>query len=662
MLPVSQDWKNAQSLQLRPEGDVKIEFFTSSDLTNPVATINKDHISAFNYRGSGKVDNANVPSLVVNLELIKGTHGDIQRGYIAKLYFGFLINDAWEYIEANWFKVDEVNIPANGLVDKFVLKPISEESYSKQYTRGSNGGNLDPVGLVTRVTGYSPTALVPVNMSAFTDLASFDDVFVGMSLGNCSKIEALQLIGIACGKTLIVDKTLYVTYQSSQAPVGASDVKYKTITPNADNANFDYVINPANSYKFPELQNNMAVSHLIITQYTNIQPVDEQSNPIKAHTYNEVFTSIQSRSWDKQFQELYYKITYSVKAGSFSPNSLFTGARLDGYVAKWWALPLTAPARMEVYIWAMETTAEQKSYTINSTGEDFYVDNPLVNGNYITPCKDYLVAWLPFQNYIECEYRIDPRVELFDKIVVVDKSNHVNVVVVEDYTIEFNGGFTGKARGRVVETLNDIQPVYVENYGDNEFDTIHVHNPNNYRVTIKVFLSTGAIQTYTIDANASLTIWADEDNRPMRQEKYNMISGTLTQDVYMTTSMYDIPSVVNDTHVGIYFVLNPPVITRNVYNNTGQFAIDIKNPNNCDVKLRVDYSDGYLLFDVPANSTISLTQANAGALTNSASEKAIGDLFDPVVCQFTHLYPYDPDYGEGYTQVTNYTIIWEADN
>ena len=662
MLPVSQDWKNAQSLQLRPEGDVKIEFYKTDSVISSltyVTEVNKDHISTFNYRGSGKVDNANVPSLTINLELIKGTHGDIQRGYIAKLYFGFLINDAWEYIEANWFKVDEVNIPANGLVDKFVLKPISEESYSKQYAKGSNGGNLDPIKLLDRITGLGDGSFY--NVSAFTDLASFNDVLVGMSLGDCSKIEALQLIGIACGKTLMVDKIISYTYQQVTIQIARSDIKYKTITPDANDTNFDYTINPANSYRFPELQNNMAVSHLIITQYTNTQPTDEQGNPIKAHTYNEVFTSIQSRSWDKQFQELYYKITYSVKAGSFSPNSLFTGVRLDGYVAKWWALPLTAPARMEVYIWAMETTAEQKSYTINSTGEDFYVDNPLVNGNYITPCKDYLVAWLPFQNYIECEYRIDPRIELFDKIVVVDKSNHVNVVVVEDYTIDFNGGFTGKVRGRVVETLNDIQPVYVENYGDDEFDSIHVHNPNNYRVTIKVFLSTGAIQTYNIGANLSLTIWADSDNRSMQAEKNKMMNGTLTQDVYMTTEMADIPSVVNDNHVGIYFVLNLPVITKNIYNNTGQFAVDVYNPNNCDAKLRVAYSAGTLEFDVPAKSTISLTQANAGVLTDSAREKATGDLFDTVDCQFVHNYP-NNNGGVAYAQNTGWTIIWEADH
>ena len=139
------------------------------------------------------------------------------------------------------------------------------------------------------------------------------------------------------------------------------------------------------------------------------------------------------------------------------------------------------------------------------------------------------------------------------------------------------------------------------------------------------------------------------------------MNGTLTQDVYMTTSMYDIPSVVNDTHVGIYFALNPPVITRNVYNSSGQFAVDIYNPNNCDVKLYVSYSSGTLEFDVPAKSTISLTQANAGVLTDSASEKAYGNLMHTVDCQFTHLYPYDPDYGEGYTQSSDWTIIWEAD-
>ena len=114
--------------------------------------------------------------------------------------------------------------------------------------------------------------------------------------------------------------------------------------------------------------------------------------------------------------------------------------------------------------------------------------------------------------------------------------------------------------------------------------------------------------------------------------------------------------------------------TRMVLQRTGTQNVQVTIPgaplrcqrkiwksNNCDVKLHVSYSSGLLEFDIPANSTLSLTQENAGVLTDSATEKAYGNLMHVVDCQFSHLYPYDPDYGNGYTQASNWTTIWEAD-
>jgi len=664
MLPVSQSWKDLQGLQLRPEADVKIEFYAGGYVSgDPVATVNKDNISSFNYKVSGKVDNVNVPSKTINLELIKGNHDDVEKGYNAILYFGFLINGTWEYVEADYFKVTEVTIPANGLVDKFVLRPISGEAFEQSYKKGSNGGNVDPRVLIGLITGYPYNALLPVQYSAYTDIQHLEGVLLGMSLGQCSKIEALQLLGIACGRTLVIKKSGWHIYQDASYPTGSvSDIGFKNITPDTTDMT-DYVINPNNSYQFPELKTSKKIGNLIVTQYTNVQPTDGQGDPIKAHTYNEVFTSIQSRSWDKQFNELYYKITYSTKAGSFSPNSLFTGARLDGYVARWWALPLSAPSRMEVYIWAMETTAEQKEYTINSGSdtEDFSVDNPLVNANYITPCSDYLRAWLPYQNYIECDFRIDPRIELFDKIVIVDKDGNSYFTVVEEYTITFNGGFNGKLTGRVISKAT-IQPVTINNYGDDDFDIVSIHNPNSYAVTIEIHISTGTVQTYTIQANGDKTVWADSDNRPMQAERGRMINGTLTQDCYAVTKMASAPTVVAQQTTTIYVAMKDPIITNNTYDGNGNFSITIQNQNSVAVTLGISYSAGTLTFTIPANSSITLDNSNADELYNSAEEKYWGSLFDTVECYFSYLYPYQEGYGsDGYTQGSNWVIIWEAD-
>ena len=260
------------------------------------------------------------------------------------------------------------------------------------------------------------------------------------------------------------------------------------------------------------------------------------------------------------------------------------------------------------------------------------------------------------RNYYECECRIDPRIEPLDK-VYVDK---VGTVAVEDVEINFNGGFRGNFKGRIVG--QPMQPVTIPDYGDdNDFDLVHIHNPNNFQVSAVIHLSTGQLDTYNINANSTVIVWTDSDNRAMQQEKGRMMNGTLTTDTYVETKMANEPSVVVEEKTVVFYALKAPVITRNIYNNTGQFAVDIKNPNNCDVKLYVEYSDGTLEFDVPANSTISLTQANAGVLTDSAKEKATSDLFDTVDCNFIYNYP-NTNAGVAYAQNTNWVIIWEADN
>lgn len=648
MISVSTAWCKAQLLQLRPESDVKIEFY-SAVTGSSIVTINKANISTFNYKVSGKVENVNTPSFNINLELIKGTYDEIKRGYYAKLFFGMYINNAWEYREINWFRVTEVSIPANGLVDKYVLKAISDEELSRQYTKGSNGGDLDALKFFSKVYGYTVR-------SAQADLAEYNDLLIGMSLGNCSKFEALQVLAMACGKTLIVDKIATMILLEQEYLVPASDVRFKSIAPDNTDTIYNYVISPANSYSFPELKNSNQISNLVVTVYTNTK-IDD---PV-AHTYNQVFTEfIIMDSWTKQFDELYYSIATSVKAGTF----LYMSKSLNGYTASWSAIKNTNIARVEVYLYTMKTTAEQKTYVINSSGEDFYVDDELINNNYLSYASDYLSAWLPFQDYIECDFRIDPRLELFDKIMIFDKSNNGHIVIVEEINIEFNGSFNGKIRGRNLLTFDasTVLPVVIEDYGDDEFDTVHISNPNNFMVDITICLSTGAKQNYTIAPNNSITVWADSDNRPMQNEKYRMMSNTLTTDTYIETKIYGVPSSPVSEKTVIYYALKQPVITANAYDSSGNFSVTIQNQNNIEVELVVKYSGGTRTFTIQANSSLTLDNNNASFLADSAMEKAYQDLFDTVDCAFTHLYPFDPEYGDGYTQYTYYTIIWEADN
>lgn len=645
MIYVSQNWKDEQTKQLRPEGDVKIEFYSGASLggLTYVTEINKANISNFSFRTSGKVENVNVPSVNINLELIKGTYSEIKRGYVAKLFYGFLINGSWEYHLVDYYRVTEVSIPANGLVDKFVLKMVSDDTLTKQYTKGSNGGNLDPIKFINKVYGYADY------LEAKTDLANYNDVLIGMSLGNCSKIEALQLVGIACGKTLIIKNILSITFQEYTFQVADNNIYYREIAPTDADTHYDYVISPNNSYTFPELQNSMAVSNLVITEYTN-------TLGDVARTFNEVFTEFSTinRSWTKQFDVLYYKITFSTKAGTFSSQS----ATLNGYTATWSAWKSTNIARTEVYLYDMTTTAEQHTYTINSTGEDFYVDNELINENYLTPASNYLRAWLPFQDYIECDYRIDPRLELFDKIVVVDKSNNGHVVIVEEITINFNSSFSGKIRGRVLTTFDaTVQPVTVVDYGDN-FDCVHFYNPNPFAVTVTVKLSSGLTTSTNIASENDGTIWADEDNRPMRAEKNKMLNHELVTDTMAETSMLGAPTIKAGSETLVYYALKKPLIAHNEI-TAGGFDVVIVNQNNYPVTMTVTYSGGTLTFTIPANYYLQLNPNNASALSSSAQEKYYGDLGDVVDCMFAVEVPLEDE--ETRVLYSLNETIWEAD-
>lgn len=82
------------------------------------------------------------------------------------------------------------------------------------------------------------------------DLVSFS-AGLGMSLDDCTYAQALQLLGMACGKTFKIAKGIYETLNFSKPQ---TDIRFIEISQKLDNVNdTDYVISPLSSYSFPEI-------------------------------------------------------------------------------------------------------------------------------------------------------------------------------------------------------------------------------------------------------------------------------------------------------------------------------------------------------------------------------------------------------------------------
>lgn len=191
--------------------------------------------------------------------------------------------------------------------------------------------------------------------------------------------------------------------------------------------------------------------------------------------------------------------------------------------------------------WSMTTSISKNRINLEGNDEVYTIDNPLITNDYLITARDYLAKYIPFSNYegwlikqtyIDCDFRIDPRLELFDKVKVVDKSGNQHFGIVEALTIKFDGAFTGKATIREFDNGLKKPIVYglfisYPNWG------FMVYNPNEMDLTLVISYS--ATETTTIVIPANDGVFIDDGTGyvadALNESFYEKSIGSLVEDV-----------------------------------------------------------------------------------------------------------------------------------
>lgn len=88
--------------------------------------------------------------------------------------------------------------------------------------------------------------------------------------------------------------------------------------------------------------------------------------------------------------------------------------------------------------------------SVGSTGETQTVDNLLI-GDWYQDVAEWIRDTLSTRKTVKGEYRADPRLDLFDRVVVQSKYGDIINVAITDIKYSYSGSFKGSYEGRVLE-------------------------------------------------------------------------------------------------------------------------------------------------------------------------------------------------------------------
>lgn len=429
MINVSQDWKDIQDLQLRPESNVYIRK-TGFELS-------KTDLQSFRYNQHGQVDNSVIPVKEINFEIFND-NGDFVNGDLVNVYFAFLINGAYEEINIGEFLISKVEKKANGITTRFTL--------TSYYTKVDNKViPLDEVYLLGSNTEYNQSEMdlyvLSRKLNNNLDLSVNGKANIG--LAEISYGEALQNVAIMGSKTL-----LPIHSTSPYSVVDVFDILYGS----------DYLVKEFIQYAKPEITKDnvyssikMTINYIssnfgIYTSLNDFPVVDKGEMTLQARTsyevkykgdiYRDIITDHTQGNWYCQDNTLFIEnTTYFSKTihlymnritprNDLAPRTFTASTNLQG------------DAELEI----MNKYICHPHDTKNAQFQNIV--------NYIANCHKYT-------DIIDINCRIDPRIELFDKIYIRFENTRYNVLA-EDITITYDGGFNGSIKGRIVATQQQL--------------------------------------------------------------------------------------------------------------------------------------------------------------------------------------------------------------
>lgn len=136
------------------------------------------------------------------------------------------------------------------------------------------------------------------------------------------------------------------------------------------------------------------------------------------------------------------------------------------------------------------------------------------------------------KKYIEFDCRLDPRIEPLDNIFV----DNVGVIKIEKVTMQFNGAFKGKLKGRLIQGMKLNAPVVSDvswqpQTSPNNF-SFKIKN-NNPVTAVAHIVASGGTHEYEFLIQPYDTITITQDNAPNLMESFfEKADGSLNDDVY----------------------------------------------------------------------------------------------------------------------------------
>lgn len=432
---VTQNWIQNQKKQITAEANVRITI-------NDNIVLDKSNLQEFSYIQNGSVTNQTLPSKEITFKVFIDDFEPFDLHSICKVEFGYFLDGDWEWNTVGYFQINEREIPQNGLIATYNANMAFYKSFDSHsqivflnadYNLGSNHSSTGDRGSINSLLVSSGLSDWKIDQSS--------NVYVGRSLQPCTKFELLQQIAFSWGKTL---NLIYVDGSHYYVDCEFYDNDL-SMTINS----WTYFIDTNNYYEYPEFVVEEQIESISIKEYINSEEELDNLETIEVTLTNVGdFEGEHGLTGEYAFGTSYFEDP----AKYFSNRGFFQNVDIcENYVFAY-ADPSRQGETVEVELSFMKTTTEEETIKIQdivgNTGTTLNVDNALVNYNMKDYCVNYLKRWLPNNVVIEVNFRIDPRLELFDKVVIRDKRNAQHYCICEYVEINFNGAFKGKVKAR----------------------------------------------------------------------------------------------------------------------------------------------------------------------------------------------------------------------
>ena len=591
-----------------------------ADLPND-ALITKSNILSFSIKETNKIIPTDVPSMLATLKVIgwDDLDSDTQdylstKGNYVKIFY-CVENDYTQNAKIGVitdFKVDRKNFNATITIESpFVLMDNRCDTIYGFGATPSDTDNLMPFP-ITLAQQYQLTALgsrlgiyIPAMGNDPDEPHYHTDLCYAFPIESVKGVQdILYLKNVYDWETQTdkVDKSNVVVYgwkvedEETTIVNGRVVMAEDTTGGFVDGTYYDHV------YKFPYTPKEL---------YTNIRC------EIKLNLHQQSWDLVPYHYWDTSFFNLSYE------AGSdLYDEFMYAREYLYGYKC----VEPEYPQNDIPYIFCSTLLNEgAKCLDLQTKARDYWSNNELVE--------------------IDC--RFDPRLECADTIYIEE----IGKIVIEEYKLDFNGGFKGHIVGRKLGDMT-CNPVSISNMlYDNVSFSFRMTNTNNRRIRADFYYGNTLITSKDLNPNiiANITQSTLPDLMPYFVQAFD---NELEDDVYITTNDYYLPNLkASTTTLLIEKSLVVPEVVDMDLTYDEDWSITIRNNNNKNLKLHVHCRQGEVELNILANSDLELNHANADMLEDSISTYLNEQLLDDV-------YAYFEDVNSG--RFSNNEIVLEA--